>query len=176
MTFREILRDAPAGQLARNYLGWKIAPYADEVEGYVLPQPEKQAPVPHADSQRTADHDEASSNASDLKDKDLERDAANREEVEQQPLEESERAVQGGEDIARIATEKDAEIPPANPNMNEVGFSQDDRDNPQNWGRWKKAFVFAQICLLTFSSGSSPVHSMLLSLLTVFQSTVPPLS
>ncbi|KAF1964756.1 cycloheximide resistance protein [Bimuria novae-zelandiae CBS 107.79] len=147
MTIKEILRDAPAGQLARTYLGWKITPYEDEKEGYQLSQ--RQAAVPKDDARGVAEHDDSSDEGSEDKDKDrdLESNAVTSE-VEGRHA----RTVQPQErDIERVATEKDDHAAQPQPEFNEVGFSPMDRDNPQNWGAGKKAFVFFQICLLTFS-------------------------
>jgi DHA1 family multidrug resistance protein-like MFS transporter len=149
MSIKEILRDAPAGQLARAYLGWEISPYEDEQETYQLPQPEKQEPVPQAEAQRDLDNDDGSDEGSSDdkdKDKDIESNAPGTEpRGSQSHVDQS-----GDRDIERITTEKDHSG--EQPNFQEVGFSPMDRDNPQNWPAGKKAFVFFQICLLTFSS------------------------
>ena len=150
MTIKEIVRDAPAGQLARIYFGWKIAPYEDEREGYQLPY---SAEHPVGDLQVGASHDVSHSPHPDdqsdegseekEKDQDLESHAAN-----------SEAIGPAGRDIERIATEKEKHEDPQ-PDHYEVKFSPMDRDNPQNWGTGKKAFVFFQIILLTFTGKQS---------------------
>jgi len=142
MTLAEIIRDAPAGQLARAYLGWQIAPYEDEKEGYTLPRPGEQSAVPQDDGSRKAGPEDASEDSSDEKEKNIDNSAADGGVTAQEPHAER--------DIERIATEKEPQHPP-HPDLNEVGFSPADRDNPQNWSTRKKVFVFAQICLLTFS-------------------------
>jgi DHA1 family multidrug resistance protein-like MFS transporter len=151
MLLKEVLRDAPAGQLARTYLGWTIAPYEDEKEGYSLPQPSSQGAAPSATRKDEADPDgiseKSSSDEADLakgKNNDIENSG-----VTGPAPGQDEHALR---DIERMATEK--EEPPNNSHShaNEVAFGPDDRDNPHNWSTGKKVFVFAQICLLTFSS------------------------
>jgi DHA1 family multidrug resistance protein-like MFS transporter len=127
---RAVLRDAPAGQLARLYLGLKILPYADEQEGYALSAPPKV-------------EDELSSNAShdSIKDDESEQDAQNKETDDRA----SDREVE-----VHAADETHAH---AKGDPNAVEWSgPNDLDNPQNWSTLKKSFVFAQICLLTFAS------------------------
>jgi DHA1 family multidrug resistance protein-like MFS transporter len=128
---RAILRDAPAGQLARLFLGLKISPYADEQEGYVFSAP------PHA-------KDDLSSNSSHDSDKDdaSEQDAENKETGD----ESSDRDVE-------VHAANEASHAQAMGDPNAVEWSgPNDPDNPQNWSTLKKTFVFAQICLLTFAS------------------------
>ena len=140
MTLAEIIRDAPAGQLARTYLGWQIAPYEDEKEGYKLPRPEEQATASRAEGKREVDPEKASEDSSDEEKKG---NSVNGKPAGPEP--------QGDRDIERIATEREPQHPPQ-PDFNEVGFSPTDLDNPHNWSTGKKVFVFSQICLLTFSS------------------------
>lgn len=150
MTLKEILRDAPAGQLARAYLGWKITPYEDEKENYHVPQPEKQERISQDEAQQNMDSTDASDGGSSNdkdKEKDLESNAPNTEITGPQ----SHVGQHDDRDIERVATEKDHHGG-QQPDFQEVGFSPMDRDNPQNWSAGKKAFVFFQICLLTFSS------------------------
>ncbi|KAL5417234.1 hypothetical protein PMIN04_007817 [Paraphaeosphaeria minitans] len=148
MTIKEILRDAPAGQLARTYLGWKVSPYEDEKDNYQLPEPEKQELVPQTEAQRNIAPDDGSDKGSSHqeKDKDLESNVPNTELRGPQ----SHTDHSGDRDIERIATERDNHGG-KQPAFQEVGFSPMDRDNPQNWSTMKKALVFFQICLLTFS-------------------------
>ena len=141
MTIREILRDAPAGQLARIYLGWKIAPYEDEKEGYQLPYDVSASPYPDDHSAEILDEME--------KDKDLESNAVN-----------SEAAGPAGQYIEHIPTTNE-KPDTLQTNYHEVKFSPMDRDNPQNWGAGKKAFSFFQIILLTFTSQHTHAQSFL---------------
>ena len=156
MTVKEVLRDAPAGQLARKFLGWTIALYEDEKEGYTVPRPSAQGAVPQAaprdETVPTEEVEEPSEQESDdgLKDKENN--------IEGNTDTNGQNATTGDpelRDIERAATEKEsAPSNPAQPDFNEVAFSPDDRDNPQNWSSPRKAFAFVQICLLTFSSKS----------------------
>ena len=118
--------------MARRYLGWVIAPYEDEKEGYQLPYDASASPHPDDHSGEILDEKE--------KDKDLESYAGN-----------SEAAGPVGQDIERIPTENE-KPGTSQTNHHEVKFSSLDRDNPQNWGAGKKASVFFQIVLLTFTS------------------------
>lgn len=149
MTIREILRDAPAGQLARTYLGWNIAPYEDEREGFKLPQAEEKPNAPPADVSHDAHHDSTSDDASDKeKDKDLESNAPNGEAGGHVPHAGND----GGRDVERIATEQEQHANTMQHTTTEVGFSQNDPDDPKNWSTLRKVFIFGQICLLTFTS------------------------
>lgn len=155
MGIAEILRDAPAGQLARLYLGWKIARYADEKEGYdhsQPPAPEEplqnavEEDLPGTNGERDIEQDDASdkedNDDKEKIDKDLERDGA----------------YEPAEPVPVPQGEKSQPAPKHDPS--EVKWAgPTDRDNPQNWSTGKKVFVFAQICLLTFSS---QCHSPLL--------------
>jgi DHA1 family multidrug resistance protein-like MFS transporter len=125
---RAILRDAPAGQLGRLYLGLKIAPYVDEQEGYVIGQQhDAEKEGPEADAAQDIEKDDAS-----------EKDS-------------SERAA-SDKDIERNAADEPANAQPKG-NAGAVDWSgPTDLDNPQNWSTLKKTFVFGQICLLTFAS------------------------
>jgi hypothetical protein len=125
---RAILRDSPAGQLCRLYLGLKISPYADEKEGFVVaPEPVAVDEVPDRDMPHDSEKDDASEKDSPEKntsEKDVEQNAP-------QNLTQSE--------------------PKHDPNAVEWS-GPTDPDNPQNWSTAKKTFVFGQICLLTFTS------------------------
>jgi DHA1 family multidrug resistance protein-like MFS transporter len=128
---RAILRDAPAGQLARLYLGLKILPYADEQEGYVFSAP------PNAEDElgSNASHDSVQDDASEL-------DAEYKETSDGA----SDRDVE-------VHAADEASHTQAKGDPNAVEWSgPNDLDNPQNWSTLKKTFVFAQICLLTFAS------------------------
>ena len=129
-----ILRESSAGQIGRLYLGLKIAPYLDEREGFVLPQhaTEEQAVAPNSQSEPQPEGDpekEGSEDGSDrLSNRDIEKD------VVAEPQQPSAK-------------------PDAKPDPNIVDwYGPNDEENPQNWSTAKKAFAFAQICLLTFSS------------------------
>jgi hypothetical protein len=127
MTIAEIIRDSPAGQLARLYLGWKIAPYMDEREDFTAPTlPDAKETIPATTAAHDVEKDDASEKgSSDNPEKeDIERDAA---------------------DAAPQAA------PSHDPNAVEF-YGPGDRDNPLNWSTLKKCFVFGQICLLTFAS------------------------
>jgi hypothetical protein len=128
---RDILRDAPAGQLGRLYLGLKISPYVDEQEGFaVTQQPTAEEEVPERDS--------TNDNENDASDKDS-----------------SEKAT-SDKDVERNAADKPSH-PQPKPEPSAVEWSgPTDADNPQNWSTVKKTFVFAQICLLTFASQCDP--------------------
>jgi DHA1 family multidrug resistance protein-like MFS transporter len=136
---RAILRDAPAGQLARLYLGLQIAPYADEQEGYVLGQQhndedERSEPGATNDLEKD-DASEKDSSDKETSDKDIERNAAK---------------------------EPSNAQPKSDPNAVEWS-GPTDLDNPQNWSTLKKSFVFGQICLLTFAStftSPTPSHGL----------------
>lgn len=151
MTIKEILRDAPAGQLARTYLGWTISPYEDEKENYQLQQAEKQDSDPRAENPDPENGSDGDFPYDKENDKDLEINAAGTETQGQRR-----HSTHSGErDIERIQTEKEKHGR-EQPNAQEVRFSSMDRDNPHNWSTGKKAFVFFQICLLTFSGQSIP--------------------
>ncbi|PVH92357.1 putative MFS transporter [Periconia macrospinosa] len=139
MTIAEIIRDAPAGQLARAYLGWKIAPYEDEEDGFQLPQTKEQGTDPQANTEVT--HSEEGSRHTSVEHNEEKR-RSSEDSIHHEPHTER--------DMERIATQKD-EHASNQPLPNEVGFSPTDRDNPQNWSTKKKIFTFLQICLLTFS-------------------------
>ncbi|KAF2658041.1 cycloheximide resistance protein [Lophiostoma macrostomum CBS 122681] len=147
MFLREVLRDAPAGQLARTYLGWTIAPYEDEKEGYSLQQPTSHAVALSVAHKDEADPDgiseKSSADPAQGKDSDIESSA-----MASTAPRQDENAIR---DIERMATEKEEPPNTTQPNPNEVSFSPEDRDNPHNWSTGKKVFAFAQICLLTFS-------------------------
>jgi DHA1 family multidrug resistance protein-like MFS transporter len=67
---RAIIRDAPAGQLARLYLGLKISPYVDEQEAFQVHQP-------HVSEEQTSEPDVAHDlEKGDESDKDIENNAA----------------------------------------------------------------------------------------------------
>lgn len=143
MTIMETIRDAPAGQLARAYLDWTIAPYEDEKDNFQLPHPEKNTVNSQTPAQQRADSNVASI------EHDKETRGSSQESIRHQPPAER--------DIERVPTEKD-EHGSQKPAFNEVAFTPSDRDNPHNWGTGKKVFVFSQICLLTFSSKQTPAR------------------
>jgi hypothetical protein len=125
---RAILRDAPAGQLGRLYLGLKIAPYADEQEGYVVGQ------------QHDAEEDKPELDAA----QDIEKD-------DESEKDSSERGTPDKDIEHNAGDESSKAQPKSDPNaVDWTGPS--DLDNPQNWSTLKKTFVFGQICLLTFAS------------------------
>lgn len=137
MAIMETIRDAPAGQLARAYLGWTIAPYEDEKDSFQLPHSNK-----HPVNSQTLGQQRADSNVASIE-HDKETGGSSQESIRHPPPVER--------DIERVPTEKD-EQGSQKPAFNEVAFTPTDRDNPLNWGTGKKVFVFSQICLLTFSS------------------------
>lgn len=138
MTIAEVIRDSPAGQIGRLYLGLKIAPYEDERESYDLSRPPTQQTPAAAPPAAAAENGGEMTEPSDVeKDDPSEKDSEGRETPEA--------------DVENAAT---AEPAPAKPKFdpNDVHWIGDhDRDNPQNWSTVRKTFVFAQICLLTFA-------------------------
>lgn len=110
-------------------MGMHIAAYEDEKEGFELSRslskPQTAAPEPAPESEAERDAEKESES-----DKDIEKETDGDVESAKPPA----------------ATPPDANI---------VEFTgTDDMDNPQNWSTLKKCFVFAQICLLTFTSKS----------------------
>lgn len=125
-----ILRDSSAGQLARLFLGIKIAPYEDEKEGFALSQTQSK-PTAQPPTTTSRDHSPDDASEKDLEkedsDKDVEKDVPNADHVAPPPAH------------------------PEDPNI--IGWiGPNDEDNPQNWSSGKKFFTYAQICLLTFAS------------------------
>jgi DHA1 family multidrug resistance protein-like MFS transporter len=120
---RDIIRDAPAGQLARLYLGFKISPYTDEKEGFQVSQ------------QRSSEEESPETDPTDLEKEDG-----------------SEKEDASEKDVENLAADAPARAQPKS-DPNAVEFTgPSDLDNPQNWSTLKKTFVFSQICLLTFAS------------------------
>ena len=128
-----ILRDSSAGQLARLFLGMKIAPYEDEKEGFALSQAQSK---PSAAPSSTRSRDESPDDAADTDgEKDVEKEGSEKD---------AERDVAGAGHAAPTQQSEDPNI---------IGwFGPNDEDNPQNWSWQKKMFTYAQICLLTFAS------------------------
>jgi DHA1 family multidrug resistance protein-like MFS transporter len=130
-----IFRDSPAGQILRNFMGIKIAPYMDERENFELSRTisrPKHVPAPGTEATDVIEKDDESEidqseGEKETSDKELERNDTN-----------------------------PTGAPEGNPDHNVVEFTgADDEDNPQNWSAKKKIFTFIQICLLTFSSKCS---------------------
>ena len=129
-----IFRESSAGQICRLFLGLKITPYIDEQDGFVLPQQavgENAVATnnnPELQSNRDAEREGSEIGSDRSSDKDIEKEAPTE---PQQP----------------------SEKPEQKSDTNVVDwYGPDDKENPQNWSTAKKAFTFAQICLLTFSS------------------------
>lgn len=124
--------------MARLFLHLKIKPYEDEKEGFALPQAQiKPSNVPSsAPSRDESPHDDADTDV----EKDVEKEGP-------------------ADETARDSVDRRPVAPtPLQENPNIIGWNgPNDEDNPQNWSRGKKAFVFAQICLLTFSSKCQPI-------------------
>lgn len=128
-----IFRDAPAGQILRLFFGKKIAPYTDEKEGFELSRTISKPQAPPSDNNSS-------------------------EALEGEKAAESDN--EGGHELEKEKSHKDVEddahhpgAAHANANSSVVEWiGPEDEDNPQNWSTLKKSFVFAQICLLTFSS------------------------
>ena len=129
-----IFRDSSAGQLARNFLGMKIAPYEDEKEGFTLPQAKAKA--------STAPSTNASSRA-ESPDRKIE-DESDGDDEKEDTEKDAEKTVAGAENAAPAPQLEDPNI---------ITWSgPNDQDNPQNWSSMKKLVTFGQICLLTFAS------------------------
>jgi DHA1 family multidrug resistance protein-like MFS transporter len=136
---RDVLRDAPAGQLARLYLGLKISPYVDEQEGFGVPK-QPSGPSPGSPAERAPERDSTQDNGNDAFDKDTSEQSSEK-------------------DLERNAADQPSSPPHVEPKSDTgavVWSGPTDADNPQNWSTMKKTFVFAQICLLTFASQSAP--------------------
>jgi hypothetical protein len=130
---RAIIRDSPAGQIGRLYLGLKIAPYADELEGFDF------------STERIAEEERRESDAS----HDPEKDDASRDGTSDEQISDRDVELHAADEASRAQPKSDRTA---------VEFTgPNDLDNPQNWSTAKKTFVFVQICLLTFASqcGSS---------------------
>ena len=109
-----ILRDSSAGQLARLFLGMKIAPYEDEKGGFTLTQVQSK---PEVQPSSSPSRDESPDDGTDTDaEKDLDKEGSEKD---------AERDAAGA---GHAAPPQKAEDP------NIVGWiGPNDEDNPQNW-------------------------------------------